>query len=128
MSAALLMERAGGLAHSSRAADSRIEVLIGEEIGTISPALLPYHILKEAGYEHPYYTGFLGRVQERYDIIDRYQLIRSDGNATTDWSRKKTIDPLVRDYRFLQHDIMFGKRRGLDRFFPAHAGVVGAAS
>lgn len=101
---------------------------VREEIGTISPALLPYHILKEAGYEHPYYTGFLGRVQERYDIIDRYQLIRNDGNATTDWSRKKSIDPLVRDYRFLQHDIMFGKRRGLDRFFPAHAGVVGAAS
>jgi alpha-L-arabinofuranosidase len=37
VSAALLMKRAGGLAHSSRAADSRIEVLIGEEIGTISP-------------------------------------------------------------------------------------------
>lgn len=36
-SAALLMQRAGGLAQSSRAADSRIEVLIGEEIGTISP-------------------------------------------------------------------------------------------
>lgn len=101
---------------------------VREDIGTISPALLPYHILKEAGYEHPYYTGFLGRVQERYDIIDRYQLIRHDGKAATDWSRKKNIDPLVRDYRYLQHDIMFGKRRGLDRFFPAHAGVVGAAS
>jgi alpha-N-arabinofuranosidase len=37
ISAALLTERAGGLTHSSRAADSRIEVLIGEEIGTISP-------------------------------------------------------------------------------------------
>lgn len=37
VSAAVLMKRAGGLAHSSRAADSRIEVLIGEEIGTISP-------------------------------------------------------------------------------------------
>ena len=36
-SAALLLQRAGGLAQSSRAADSRIEVLIGEEIGTISP-------------------------------------------------------------------------------------------
>lgn len=37
VSAALLVERAGGLAHSARAADSRIEVLVGEEIGTISP-------------------------------------------------------------------------------------------
>ncbi|HEY6660839.1 MAG TPA: alpha-L-arabinofuranosidase C-terminal domain-containing protein, partial [Pyrinomonadaceae bacterium] len=35
--AGLALEPVGGLAHSSRAADSRIEVLIGEEIGTISP-------------------------------------------------------------------------------------------
>ncbi|HZN07954.1 MAG TPA: alpha-L-arabinofuranosidase C-terminal domain-containing protein [Pyrinomonadaceae bacterium] len=34
---ALLLERAGGLTYSSRAADSRIEILIGEEIGTINP-------------------------------------------------------------------------------------------
>ena len=34
ISAAVLAE---GLAHSARAADSRIEVLIGEEIGTINP-------------------------------------------------------------------------------------------
>lgn len=101
---------------------------VKEDIGTISPALLPYHILTEAGFEHPYYTGFLGRVQKQYDVIDRYQLIGDDGNATPDWSRKKNIDPLIRDYRFLQHDILFGKRRGLERFFPSHAGVVGAAS
>lgn len=101
---------------------------VKEDIGTISPALLPYHILTQAGFEHPYYTGFLGRVQQRYDIVDRYQLIGNDGKATADWSRKKNIDPLIRDYRFLQHDILFGKRRGLERFFPAHAGVVGAAS
>jgi alpha-N-arabinofuranosidase len=34
---AVILERAGGLVRSSRAADSRIEVLINEEIGTISP-------------------------------------------------------------------------------------------
>jgi alpha-L-arabinofuranosidase len=37
LGAALALERAGGLTHSSYAADSRIEVLLGEEIGTISP-------------------------------------------------------------------------------------------
>lgn len=37
LGAGLALTRAGGLAYSSRAADSRIEVLIGEEIGTISP-------------------------------------------------------------------------------------------
>jgi alpha-N-arabinofuranosidase len=37
LGAGLALERAGGLVHSARAADSRIEVLIGEEIGTIDP-------------------------------------------------------------------------------------------
>ena len=37
MSAGLVVGRARGLTRSSNAADSRIEVLIGEEIGTISP-------------------------------------------------------------------------------------------
>ncbi|PTM95317.1 LTA synthase family protein [Mycoplana dimorpha] len=101
---------------------------VKEDVGTISPALLPYHILKQAGFEHPYYTGFLGRVQAQYDVVDRYQLIGSDGKTTADWARSKTIDPLIRDYRFLQHDILFGKRRALERFFPAHAAVVDAAS
>jgi len=35
--AGILVERARGVAQSSRAADSRVEVLLGEEIGTISP-------------------------------------------------------------------------------------------
>ncbi len=39
LAATVLVERAGGLAYSARAADSRIEVLVGEEIGTINPHL-----------------------------------------------------------------------------------------
>lgn len=39
ISSALLLERAGGLTYSSPAADSRIEVLLGEEIGTINPSI-----------------------------------------------------------------------------------------
>ena len=37
ISAGLVALRKGGFAQSSRAADSRIEVLLGEEIGTINP-------------------------------------------------------------------------------------------
>ena len=37
LGAGLALGRAGGLVHSARTADSRIEVLIGEEIGTIDP-------------------------------------------------------------------------------------------
>ncbi|NMN69211.1 phosphoglycerol transferase MdoB-like AlkP superfamily enzyme [Rhizobium sp. 57MFTsu3.2] len=93
-----------------------------KDVGTISPSLLPYHLLKFAGFEHPYYTGFLGRVQKKYSVIDRYQLIARDNAASPDWVLKpKNLDPLVRDYRYLQHDIMFGKAQTLERFFPQHA-------
>ena len=70
---------------------------------------LPYQILKTAGFEHPFYTGFLGRVQKKYTIIDRYQLATRDNQAFPDWARKEqNLDPLMRDYRYLQHDMMFG--------------------
>lgn len=99
-----------------------------KEIGTISPAFLSYYVLKEAGFEHPYYTGFLGAVHDKLRVIDRYMLIDAKGNGTADWARKKTIDPLVRDFRFLQHDIMFGKQYGLERFFNSHAELMAAGS
>lgn len=99
---------------------------VEKEVGTISPAFLSYYILKEAGYEHPYYTGFLGAVHDKLRVIDRYMLIDAKGNATPDWARKKTLDPLVRDFRFLQHDIMFGKQYGLERFFDSHAELMAA--
>lgn len=99
---------------------------VEKEVGTISPAFLSYFILKEAGFEHPYYTGFLGAVHDKLRVIDRYMLIDAKGNGTAGWARKKTIDPLVRDFRFLQHDIMFGKQYGLERFFSSHAELMAA--
>ncbi|QFY60173.1 LTA synthase family protein [Rhizobium grahamii] len=94
------------------------------DVGTVSPSMLPYHLLKFAGYEHPYYTGFLGRMQKKYPIVDRYQLIARDGTPTPDWVLKPAgLDPLVRDYRYLQHDIMFGKAQSRARFFPETAGT-----
>ncbi|WP_245500641.1 LTA synthase family protein [Rhizobium sp. BK251] len=102
---------------------------IRKDIGTISPAFLPYHLLKFAGYEHPYYTGFLGRVQKKYGIIDRYQLVARDNRTSPDWVLKeKELDPLIRDYRYIQHDIMFGKEQTLERFFPSHAWMTNAGT
>ena len=33
-----------------------------KDIGTISPSLIPLKLFQAAGIKHPYYTGFLGRV------------------------------------------------------------------
>ena len=99
-----------------------------KDIGTISPAFLSYHILKQAGFEHPYYTGFLGNVFDQYHVIDRYMLIDDAGKDTAAWSRQKTTPPLIRDYRFLQHDMMFGKRFSTDRFFKSHAELFASAA
>lgn len=102
---------------------------IRKDVGTISPALIPYNVLKSAGFEHPFYTGFLGRVQKKYNIIDRYQLATRDDQTFPDWVLKdKSLDPLVRDYRYLQHDMMFGKQYGLERFFPTHAWLTGQST
>jgi phosphoglycerol transferase MdoB-like AlkP superfamily enzyme len=88
-------------------------------IGSISPAFLPLHVLETAGISHPYYTGFLGEMRQRYAVVDRNVLVTPRGMATPDWGRDKKIDPAIRDYRMLQFDIMFGKRHGADTFFPA---------
>ena len=99
-----------------------------KDIGTISPALIPYQVSKLAGLEHPYYTGFLGRVADKYKIIDRYMLESADGAPHADWQRQKDVDPLIKDYRFLEHDLMFGKQYGMDRFFPYYSTLFANAS
>ncbi|MGB3387807.1 MAG: LTA synthase family protein [Pseudaminobacter sp.] len=89
-----------------------------EDVGSISPALLPLHVLKAAGISHPYYTGFLGEISERYRVIDRNMLVTPAHEATPDWSRAKAVDPAIRDFRLLQYDMIFGQRHGQETFFP----------
>lgn len=89
-----------------------------KDMGAISPALLPYHILTTAGITHPYYTGFLGDLSERYRVVDRNLLLPVSGDPTPDWLHAKEIDAPIRDFRFLQYDMMFGKRRAAPDFFP----------
>src|SRR5690606_8715342 len=57
------------------------------DVGSISPALLPVHVLQAAGISHPYYTGFLGEISERYRVIDRNILVTPANEATPNWSR-----------------------------------------
>lgn len=94
---------------------------VQKDIGSVSPSQLPYYIVRMAGYRHPYYTGMLGRVSERYSVIDRHLLIGRNNKAQADWALSGRIDPLIRDYRLLQHDVMFGEGYGLGRFFPEQA-------
>lgn len=99
-----------------------------KNVGTISPAFLSYQILKQSGYEHPYYTGFLGKVYDQYRVVDRYMLIRKNGKEVAEWSRQPKVPALLRDYRFLQHDMMFGDRFSTDRFFKSHADLFASAA
>jgi phosphoglycerol transferase MdoB-like AlkP superfamily enzyme len=89
-----------------------------ENLGAVSPAFLPYHILKTAGITHPYYTGFLGALRERYRVVDRNLLLSPAGQATPDWARQQQIDPQINDFRLIQYDMMFGKRHSAPDFFP----------
>lgn len=94
---------------------------VQKDIGSVSPSQLPHYIVRMAGYRHPYYTGMLGRVSERYAVIDRHLLIGRNNKSQADWALSGRIDPLIRDYRLLQHDVMFGEGYGLERFFPEQA-------
>jgi len=91
------------------------------DLGPVSPAFLPYHILKTAGITHPYYTGFLGSLNDRYSVVDRNMLLPRNGEAAMDWLRQKQVDPAIRDFRYLQYDMMFGKRHAAPDFFPETA-------
>jgi phosphoglycerol transferase MdoB-like AlkP superfamily enzyme len=94
---------------------------VQKDLGSVSPAQLPHVVVRLAGYRHPYYTGVLGRVAERYTVVDRHQLIGRNAKSQADWSLSGGVDPLIRDYRLLQHDVMFGEGYGLQRFFPEQA-------
>jgi hypothetical protein len=45
-------------------------------------------------------------------------LVARTGTPTPNWARAETIDPLIRDFRYLQYDLIFGKRFGEAAFFP----------
>jgi phosphoglycerol transferase MdoB-like AlkP superfamily enzyme len=94
---------------------------VQKDLGSVSPSQLPHVVVRLAGYRHPYYTGVLGRVGERYAVVDRHQLIGRNAKSQADWSLSGAVDPLIRDYRMLQHDVMFGEGYGLRRFFPEQA-------
>ena len=89
-----------------------------EDVGTVSPLYISYLVLRQAGIQHPYYTGILGRLHDAYPVVDRQLLIASDGSETRDWSRAKKIDPLIEKQRLMQYDILFGDRYGERRYFP----------
>jgi phosphoglycerol transferase MdoB-like AlkP superfamily enzyme len=88
-----------------------------KDVGSISPSLIPLKLFRAAGIKHPYYTGFLGRVDAAYDVIDRH-LLMSHAGPISDWSQQQRIDPLINDFRLLQYDAMFGRQRTVKRFFP----------
>ena len=102
---------------------------VQKDIGSVSLSQLPYYVVRLAGYRHPFYTGVLGRLNERYAVIDRHQLIERGERTHPDWATNgEPIDPMIRDYRFLQHDQMFGDGFGTQRFFPEQVERTGAQS
>lgn len=95
---------------------------VQKDLGSVSPSQLPYYVVRLAGYRHAFYTGVLGRLHERYAVVDRHQLIERNDRAHPDWATNGSpVDPLIRDYRHLQHDQMFGEGLGTERFFPEQA-------
>ena len=89
-----------------------------KDLGAVSPSQLPMHLLTLAGFEHPFYTGLLGRVHERYDVVDRYMLVDKKGEGHPDWLMAPVADPALNDYRLVQYDTIFGEGFSTGKFFP----------
>jgi phosphoglycerol transferase MdoB-like AlkP superfamily enzyme len=89
-----------------------------KDIGTIGPQFLPLYTLQAARISHPYYTGFLGRLHERWHVIDRHLLMDAKGQPRTGWTHDSWVDPTLRDLRLIQYDMMFGDRHVAPKFFP----------
>ncbi|PZU83358.1 MAG: cation tolerance protein CutA [Shinella sp.] len=102
---------------------------VQKDIGSVSPSQLPSLVVKLAGYRHPYYTGVLGRAQERFTVFDRHLLVERNGKTQADWAvNGTTLDPTIRDLRLLQYDMMFGNQFGVERFFPEMADRINPSS
>lgn len=87
-------------------------------VGTISPAFLPLYIVDMAGFQHPYYTGFLNRVHQEYRVIDGHMLLDKDYMPQTGWLQQPIMPQLLQDYRQVQFDMMFGSSFAQEKLFP----------
>ena len=95
---------------------SRTDSLRGA--GTISPSFLPLYILEMAGFQHPYYTGFLGKVHQEYSVIDGHMLLDKDYMPHTGWLQQPVMPQILQDYRQVQYDMLFGNSFSKEKMFP----------
>ncbi|UCA45869.1 LTA synthase family protein [Pseudochrobactrum sp. XF203] len=95
---------------------SRTDSLRG--VGTISPSFLPLYVLEMAGLQHPYYTGFLGKVHQEYSVIDGHLLLDKDYTPHAGWMQQPVMPQILQDYRQVQYDMMFGNSYSKEKMFP----------
>ncbi|MDR2311554.1 MAG: LTA synthase family protein [Brucellaceae bacterium] len=104
---------------------SRTDSLRG--VGTVSPSFLPLYVLEMAGLQHPYYTGFLGKVHQEYSVIDGHMLLDKDYTPHAGWMQQPSIPQILQDYRQVQYDMMFGNAYSKEKIFPfLSAGIYAA--
>ncbi len=66
----------------------------------ISPSHLSYEILKDAGVEYPNYFNIQPLLEEKYPIMHQKNIDKIGA----------TSDELIKDYRLIQYDLLFGKK------------------
>ena len=87
-------------------------------VGTVSPSFLPLYVLEMAGLQHPYYTGFLGKVHQEYSVIDGHMLLDKDYTPHAGWMQQPVLPQILQDYRQVQYDMMFGNTYSKEKIFP----------
>lgn len=73
----------------------------------ISPSHLSYEILKDAGVSYPNYFNIMPKLEDKYPIMHLKNMGLVDAE-----------DDLVKDYRLIQYDLLFGNKYLKDTVIP----------
>ena len=65
----------------------------------LSPSHIGYEILKDSGVQYPNYFNILPQLEAKYPILHLKNIDKIDAN-----------NELVKDYRLIQYDLLFGKK------------------
>jgi phosphoglycerol transferase MdoB-like AlkP superfamily enzyme len=83
----------------------------------MSPAFLAPDILRLAGIEHPFYTGFLDRLRRKAPALVRQVCLDEQGKPQA--NVPAAAQEMAKEYELLQHDMLWGEQYAWPILFSA---------
>jgi hypothetical protein len=90
------------------------KIKVGKIPAEVCPPILCSYIVRSLGFRHPFYTGFLSRMEAVTPAYSPAVVISPTGELR----RSITGEPLFEDYGMIGYDLLFGKQYSLHSLFP----------